>query len=226
MFGNKICLIAVSAALLTSTSLFASVADIKNMGTAKSYQKTEELGGTSITRPGFITDEVGTSHWTPRLDLSNGTGSPAIDLSNSRGTNSEIGDEIINNTIAKGAWMELWVGNNAASISTKPLPATLKPRAILLDSKRYYPNSKTGQYTIPFQAKTSKCNSYLKFNADNKTIYVTGCRGPRVSYRHCTQVPTGPCTGNNCAGYPDYTTSCRTYYTNAQSKFSGLSVMY
>lgn len=213
------CIIALFAFSVTA---YASVSNIKNSGSAKSYQKTEELGGTSISRPGFITDEVGSSNWKPRIDLTNGTGAPSIDLRNSRGTNSQIGEEIVNGTIPKGAWMELWVGSRSYSVPTKTLPATLKPRAILLDSKRYYPSGKTGTFAIPFTSRKSTCHAYLKFNANSKAMWVSGCTGPTVSYKECKTVPN---TCANCSN-PGNVTTCYTRYTKAKSYFSGLSVMY
>ena len=120
--------------LLLSLNSYAGVSEIKNSGKAKPYAKTESLGATK-SKPGFITDSLGSSNWKPRLDLSNGIGSPSINLANSSGSNSSIGSQISNSKPKTGWWhkksykpngVTLYSISSVGSCQTKGLWARLE----------------------------------------------------------------------------------------------------
>lgn len=99
---NKTLLSIVIASLILSPAAMSGVSDLKLSGSAKGYNLIEDSISSSRTNPGFVTNSLGSDNYSPKIslnssrgkptaiDLTNGTGSPAINLSRTSGYNGNI----------------------------------------------------------------------------------------------------------------------------------------
>lgn len=99
---NKTLLSTLIASLILSPAAMSSVSDMKSSGSANGYNLIEDSITSSQSNPGFVTNSLGSDNYSPKIslngsrgkpaaiDLTNGTGSPAINLSRTSGYNGNI----------------------------------------------------------------------------------------------------------------------------------------
>ncbi|MEQ6343958.1 hypothetical protein [Vibrio cyclitrophicus] len=225
------------SAVVFSPLAVSGVADLKSNGSVKGYNLIEDSITSSQSNPGFVTNDLGSDNYKPKfkldgasgrptnIDLTNGTGAPAISLVNTHGTNGQIADQIVNSSVTKGVWMELYKGNTT-SVGARGLKVTLKLNMVEVNGQRYYLSGQNQTFNIPFSAKagssTSSCNGKLIVQSSIKRITLNGCTGPRVSgtsyVTETFQCPNGP---GQCTGVFK-----RTVYATAQSYYRTWNMMY
>ncbi|QFT13316.1 hypothetical protein FIV04_25535 (plasmid) [Vibrio sp. THAF190c] len=111
-------------ATIGTTLAFAGVSSIKD--SAPRAKLIDDSISSSVSDPGFVSNELGGT-WKADIDLSQATGqlnnvtlgtsvngAPSLDLTNTRGTNSEISDI---DTGGSSEWTELFSGSTTGSIS-------------------------------------------------------------------------------------------------------------
>lgn len=134
----------IMAAVVLSPLAVSSVENIKTTGSAKGYDLIEDNISSSRNDPGFVTNSLGSDNYSPRIsldgsrgrpaaiDLTNGTGSPAINLSRTSGYNSSISssinDVVKNGSNQTGVWTT-W-GSNISILSAGQYSTILAPNAI------------------------------------------------------------------------------------------------
>lgn len=110
---NKTLLSTLIASLILSPAAMSSVSDIKTSGSAKGYNLIGDSISSSRTNPGFVTNSLGSDNYSPKInlsgsrgkpaaiDLTNGTGAPAINLSRTHGYNGNISSLAANSSTKK-----------------------------------------------------------------------------------------------------------------------------
>lgn len=113
--------LSIAIILLANHSyVFASVEQMKLSGSLSGYELVEDRFTPSVTNPAFVTNELGSDDYKPRIkldaasgkptaiDISNASGAPSINLGNSWGSNNSINNAINNATQSGGNQYGWW----------------------------------------------------------------------------------------------------------------------
>lgn len=121
--------LSIAIILLANHSyVFASVEQMKLSGSLSGYELVEDRFTPSVTNPAFVTNELGSDDYKPRIkldaasgkptaiDISNASGAPSINLGNSWGSNNSINNAINNASQSGGNEYGRWIHEHTVAL--------------------------------------------------------------------------------------------------------------
>ncbi len=172
---NSIALLCtLMSAVVFSPLAVSGVADLKLKGSVKGYNLIEDSITSSQSNPGFVTNSLGSDNYSPKIslngsrgkpaaiDLTNGTGSPAINLSRTNGYNTNIAS-----LSSAEPWKSVWSGSSTGRIA---IPRHAKEVFV-----KYKKGSTYSSAAFPVNAGTVTIDSISKNWTSNSSNHDRSC---------------------------------------------------